>query len=195
MENELETLNSSNEQPLEPIIEEAEVQSDSDTQTEEVDVEALKQTNRELFARAKRAEGFELKDGKWVKKEKPAPKVEAQEVKKEKDLSADDLYALMDARVPREDVNEVKKAASVLGVSISEALNTPLVKTLLKTKMEERATASATATKVTRPSSKANSDDVILDNFQKGEISEKPEDIERLVQAQLNKRIAESKRN
>ena len=36
------------------------------------DVEALKEQNKKLFARAKTAEGFVLRDGHWVKKEKPA---------------------------------------------------------------------------------------------------------------------------
>lgn len=38
------------------------------------DADALKEKNKQLFARAKKAEGFVLKDGKWVKKAKaPAP--------------------------------------------------------------------------------------------------------------------------
>jgi len=35
------------------------------------DLDALKEKNRQLFARAKKAEGCVLKDGKWIKKEKP----------------------------------------------------------------------------------------------------------------------------
>lgn len=63
------------------------VDSELDTKDTEIndddDVDALKEkhqklsdANRQLFARAKKAEGFELKDGKWVKPEKPkeAPK-------------------------------------------------------------------------------------------------------------------------
>src|SRR3990167_4607328 len=33
--------------------------------------------NRQLYERAKKAEGFELKDGKWVKPPKAEPKVDA----------------------------------------------------------------------------------------------------------------------
>lgn len=33
---------------------------------------ALHNSNQQLYARAKKAEGFELKDGKWIKKEQPS---------------------------------------------------------------------------------------------------------------------------
>jgi len=38
---------------------------------------ALNETNRQLYSRAKKAEGFEKKDGKWVKKEVKQEKLEA----------------------------------------------------------------------------------------------------------------------
>lgn len=63
----------------------------SDSSTE--DVVALKEknqklsdTNKQLYARAKKAEGFELVEGKWVKPPQEAPKVET-EPKKESDGS------------------------------------------------------------------------------------------------------------
>lgn len=145
MENETEMLDSSNEQEVD------DTSSDTDTQSE-VDVEALQQKNRELFARAKRAEGFELKDGKWVKKEKPAPKVEEvkTETKEEKDLSGDDFYALMEAKVQKVDLPLVKQTAKALGLSISEALNHPVTKTVLQNAQEERKSAETANTGSTR---------------------------------------------
>ncbi len=66
MENEIENLDSPNEE--------------TDTEVETEDVNALKEKltelsgkNKQLFERAKKAEGFEKVDGKWVK---PAPKPE-----------------------------------------------------------------------------------------------------------------------
>lgn len=67
------------------------VESELDTQnvvveeTDDIDVlkekfEKVSEQNRQLYARTKKAEGFELKEGKWVKpKEKPKePKVETE---------------------------------------------------------------------------------------------------------------------
>lgn len=68
MENEIETLDSLNEEGAEPEI--------SDT-TENVvalkeKYDELAAKNRQLFERAKRAEGFEQnKEGKWIKKSEP----------------------------------------------------------------------------------------------------------------------------
>ena len=41
---------------------------DDNTELTVEDYKALEQKNKELFARAKKAEGFELQNGKWVKK-------------------------------------------------------------------------------------------------------------------------------
>lgn len=49
-------------------------------------------TNKQLFARAKKAEGFEQKDGKWVKVEKPQPTPKPKE--KSENLSDTD-YGLL----------------------------------------------------------------------------------------------------
>lgn len=62
-------------------------------------------------------------------------------VKEEKDLSGDDLYALMEAKVQKVDLPLVKQTAKALGLSISEALNHPVTKTVLQNAQEERKTA------------------------------------------------------
>lgn len=49
----------------------ADIDADAQSDKAEDDVEALKEANRRLFARAKKAEGFILKDGVWVKKDQP----------------------------------------------------------------------------------------------------------------------------
>jgi multidrug efflux pump subunit AcrB len=68
------------------------------------DVEALKEQNKKLFARAKKAEGFILVNGEWIKK--PQPKEVKQEVKEQE--TAKESYSLSDIRalndVPDEDV-------------------------------------------------------------------------------------------
>ena len=86
MENETETLDSS----IEKTTADAETATgDLDNldatalkelvQTERNKTKDVSEKNRQLFARAKKAEGFELKDGDWVK---PAPE-EKSKAKKE----------------------------------------------------------------------------------------------------------------
>lgn len=99
------------------------------------DVEALKDNNRKLFARAKKAEGFIKKDGQWVKKDQPKPKAEA---KKPEIVPDDDFDKRMDERLNQRDLNalglsdemkkEVQTVAKVNNVSIQEALNLPYIK-------------------------------------------------------------------
>lgn len=56
---------------------------------------ALEEQNKKLFARAKTAEGFiQDSDGKWVKKEKPAPISEPQAVQKPSDILKADEFKL-----------------------------------------------------------------------------------------------------
>ena len=69
------------------------------------DAEALKQRNQELYEQLKKAKGFkrDVKTGKWVK---PEPKAEV-EVQGTGDITKTELYSLVKANVPDEDVNEV----------------------------------------------------------------------------------------
>ena len=89
------------------------------------------------------------------------------------DLSPKDLYALMQANVPQEDVDEVIKAAKVLGKPITEALKDSVVQTILKTNEEYRKTANATNTKVARPGTKAVTPAELQDKASKGDFPEK----------------------
>lgn len=52
---------------------------------------ALHNSNQQLYARAKKAEGFEQKDGKWVKKERSETKPEAQPESKPEAKQSDEL--------------------------------------------------------------------------------------------------------
>lgn len=110
--------------------------------------------------RAEKAE-TELKK---LNPEKPTP------TKGADDLSTKDLYALMQANVPQEDVDEVAKAAKLLGKSVSEALQDSTVQAILKTREEYRKTAAATNTKNARPGAKGITDEEILSKAAKGEI-------------------------
>ena len=88
-------------------------------------------------------------------------------------LSSTDLYSLIDAKVPQEDVEEVIKASKLLGKSISEALQDDTVKVILEKRTEHRATAKATNTTTARQSNKKTSDSELIAKADKGEFPEK----------------------
>lgn len=153
-------------------VEEEIVTEDTDTPEEpEETVEELREKNKKLFARAKKAEGFEEVNGKWVKKTKPV--VETKPAPKAADLSTTDLYAVMKADVPEEDLDEVKRTAKALGVTVAEALKDPITKGILERRQSLRKTADATNTNSARPSNKRITDEQALEDLAKGNIPEK----------------------
>ena len=143
-----------------------------ETEEPEETVESLKEKNAQLFARAKKAEGFELIEGKWVKT-KPVEKAKPTIKKSEADLSSKDLYALMQAQVPEDDVDEVQRTAKALGVSVSEALKDPVTKAILERRQALRKTADAANTTTARPSNKKVTPEEILKKAEEGIIPDK----------------------
>lgn len=113
--------------------------------------------------RAEKAE-LEIKKGK-----KPAD-AGGEDSKKESDLTPTDLYALMNAKVPEEDVEEVTKAAKLLGKTVSEALKDNVVKSILSRRVEERETANVANTGNTRRTNPAISGQKLLEDLSKGEV-------------------------
>lgn len=152
--NEDVTLDTTNEEEV--------TESDS---TEEVDEEkeTLKKQNKELFARAKKAEGFVLENGEWVKKKAVVEKKESQ---KDDGLSQKDLYALMKANVPEDDIDQVADYAKLKGISVSEALKTSFVKALLSDAEEVRKSAEVTTTGTRRAPTGKMSDEAFLKKIQ-----------------------------
>ena len=150
------------------------------------DVETLKEQNKKLFARAKKAEGFEFKDGKWVKpvvEKKPEPKIEPSQ-----ELSAKDALLLAKANVDLEDVDEVVDFAKYRKITIAEALQNNTLRAILTDSQEKRKTALATQTSGTRKTT-APTIEALTEKAQKGELSES--EIDKLValrmEAKLNK--------
>jgi hypothetical protein len=97
--------------------------------------------------------------------------------------STKDLLALMEAKVSDEDIEEVEDYAKYKGISISEALKSSTVKTLLAERREKRDVANATNTGSARRSPSKQSDDVLISKASKGEMPESSEDIARLIRA------------
>lgn len=106
------------------------------------------------------------------KKVPPEQKAPVQESKKEEKpvLSTPDLYALIGAKVPEEDVEEVQKAAKLLGVSIAEALKDDVLKGVLARRLEQRNSANASNTNTSRKGNAKKSDADILKEASDGKI-------------------------
>lgn len=124
---------------------------------------------RNYKTRAEKAEGKRPKEGEegYVpptaeETSTPAPKGD--------DLSGDDIYALVQAQVHKDDVAEVKKAAKLLGKSIPEALEDSMVQSIIAKRVEKRATADATNTRPARGGAKKATTQEILDRAAKGDI-------------------------
>lgn len=139
-EQDLENLDSPNE-TTEEVVNTDEVEVESHEEETE-DIEKLREQNRRLFERTKKAEEL----AKQLRaKVSTAPATQTPE-KQGGEISLKDQYALLQAQVPVQDVDEVIKAAKLLGKSIPDALNDGLVKARLSQLAEERTTAAATST-------------------------------------------------
>lgn len=132
------------------------------------DAEALKQRNQELYEQLKKAKGFKRdpKTGKWVK---PEPKPQA-EIEGTGDVTKTELYSLVKANVPDEDVNEAVIYARSHKMTVTEALKTPELKAILKVKGEIRATAEATNTRNARYGASKPSDEQIRAEIAEGKL-------------------------
>lgn len=139
------------------------------------------EANAQLYARTKKAEGFEFVDGKWVKPEADKPKNKPNDTKtSEGNLTAEDVYTLIQANVPKEDISEVQEYAALKKISISEALNAPIVKTILADKAEARKVAEGTNTGAAKRGNGKPSNDTLIQNASKGVLPETDEEIARL---------------
>lgn len=172
MDKEIEDADSQNGEEEEKDLE-TEEDLAPEGETAEEKAERLENANKQLFERAKKAEGFEKVDGKWVKKAKPVVQAKPAAKAKEADLSTTDVYALMKADVPEEDIEEVRRVAKALGVNVAEAIKDPVTKGILERRLALRTTANATNTRTARPGTKKVTDEQVLEDLKAGTIPEK----------------------
>ena len=97
------------------------------------------------------------------------------------DISTKDIYALMEAKVPEQDIEKVQEIATLKGISVSEALKLSLTKQILSDEVEQRNTASASNVGGSKRGSSKISDEVLLEKAQKGELPSSDEDLMRLA--------------
>src|SRR3990167_5403362 len=122
--------------------------------TETVDAAALQEkntelenTNRQLFERAKKAEGFVKVDGKWVKAPKPEEAVEtAQQLKaKAGELSETQLdYLDLKGVTDESDIDVIQKVMQRTGQTVRQALGDEYVASKLAANKAKRDVLSAT---------------------------------------------------
>lgn len=153
--------------------------SNDDSNDESEDIESLK---------AELAKATELANNQKIRAEKAegklkTVKVEAPQSKSKGDLGSKDLYALMEAKVPQDDIDEVIDYAKFKGVSIQEALKTSFVKSTLSEKAEQRRIAESTNVGNTRRNSGKVSDDTIMSKASAGEMPDNDDDMMRLIKA------------
>lgn len=126
-----------------------------------------KMSNRDKLKETRKLAGLDPETG-----EKLSASVADTQAKEEKDLSGDDLYALMDAKVQKVDLPLVKTTAKALGLSITDALSHQVTKTLLKNAEEERRSAEVANTGPNRKISTQNSEKALHQKIEKGELSD-----------------------
>lgn len=176
---------------MEENFDQAEV---SNQQEEEVletsqEVEQLEQDSNESVEeyKARLAKAEELANNYRVRAEraeriaKAAKSNEVQKPTQTGELSTQDLYALMQANVPQEDIDDVREYATLKKISIADAIKAPIVKSILNEKAEERTVASAANVGSSKRGSGKIPDDVLLSRASKGELPENDADLERLV--------------
>ncbi len=97
------------------------------------------------------------------------------------DLSSKDMFALIEAKVPQTDVDDIVEYAKFKNISVAEALNSDVVKTMLSTKAEQRSSAEAANVGTSKRGTGKVPDDVLLSNASKGVMPESDADLARLV--------------
>jgi hypothetical protein len=177
MENEeLENIDSQTDES-EELDSTTETVDQEDESTEE-DKPEYTEREKQLYARAKKAEAA-LKENKPAEKKKEA---------QTGNLSTLDIIALSKADIADEDIDEVLEYAKYKGISVKEALGASILKATLSEKNEERKSAQAVNTGATRRGSSQVSDDRLMADARKGVMPEKEEDMARLAILRIKNR-------
>ena len=109
------------------------------------------------------------------------------ETPKNDTLSPKDYLALTENKVGSEDFDEVMRLSKVLDKPIFETLKDSTTKLILKNRLEERETASATETKKSYKKSGQSTGDRLINDFEKGNVPDTEEDTAKLAEAQFSK--------
>lgn len=101
-------------------------------------------------------------------------------------LTSTEIYALIKADVPEEDIPLVQKYAKTFGKTISEALGDKMLKEALQIEAEKRTTAQATNTETRRSGGKQKSNSQVQADFESGKMPTTREGWQKLYNAKYN---------
>jgi hypothetical protein len=192
MENENEDFTSSNEELYKiDEIDDVDVVKEKFQKLIEHDSKVT-EANRHLFPRLKKAEGFELKDGRWIKTE---PKLEVKpEVKPEKsdELNYGHLAFLTSKGIEEdEDIDFVKGIAKRTGEELRDVLKDEFVQNKLKVLKEARDAKNAVPSGTRRSAPTAK--DEVSYWLEKGELPPDLPENRKIRQDVVNAKIAKDK--
>ncbi len=149
----------------EPVVETVETPIDEEKEQLRKDKEELEKKNKQLFARLKKEGG------------------------EESNLSLKDQLALSQSGVSPDDLDEIVDFAKFKKISLTEALKSPTMKTILAEKAEERRTAAATQTKGARGVQKPSGEDLLAHAERTGEVPDTDEGMKDLFLARIQRKV------
>lgn len=173
LEEELTTLDSeTDKEKISEITEKVNSLNDEiktlDIDDSDDDIDSVRETNKRLYARAKKAEGFILEGDKWVKKPKPASEKKPEPTKPVADEAT--INRVLDKRelesleISDSLKKEVEIYAKVQGISIKKALNSEYI-SFLKEKDEKKQKIDDASLGSGRKSTKKNYSEMSASDF------------------------------
>jgi len=173
------------------VVEDIENTSEDTTPFVEEIVEAEESVEDEIDYKAKyeaeaeaRKKAEEVAKNQKIRAEKAERKPKPE--KEQTEITSLDTIALINAKVTvKEDIDEVLDYAKHKGISVSEALNTNVVKTILAQQAEFRAVAEATNTGTARRGTAQVSNETVLANAAQGKLPDDPSSLAEARMAQM----------
>lgn len=153
----------------------------TETTVEETQEESVEEVKARLAKAEELANSYKVRAEKAEKKAKESIQVES----KVGELSSKDIIAINRANIHEDDLDEVVDYAKYKKISISEALKSNVVTTLLKDRAEHRKIAQGTNTGTAKRSSVKITDEEVLNKAAQNML---PEDPELLALARWNQR-------
>ena len=164
--------------PQEEVTEVTETAEESETSQPDIE---------ELTKRAALAEDYKIRAENAERENKKLKKPDVHS--KDSELTPKDVYALMNAKVAEEDIEQVADYAKFKKITVAEALKSTVVKTLLQESEETRRTANATQTRGgARGTSQVSGADVLAQAEKTGQLTDSEEDIQKLWLARQARR-------
>lgn len=173
---EIENIDSKIDETVEDTTPEEEINEDETEETQEEESDES-DNNEKLTALEKKVKELEAQKNHW--KTKASKKAE---VKTEDGLSQNDLYALIKNDVHEDDIDEVVEYSKLKKISVKEALQSGVVKAILKEKEETRQTAQVANTGTSRKSNTSKDVDTLVTKARKGELPQSPEEMKKVFE-------------